>query len=163
MKPSLLVGAAGAAAAAALAVEIPATKTLGALLIDALPGILRETTGVVGAVGVIYLGWSANRREKRDAVKLDAVKVAAEDVANKVSGQLTGIAVVADKTHTLVNSNMGAQLTISAVALRRIASLTKDPKDIEVAEEAERLLADHAKKQARVDAKAATSAGDKGA
>jgi len=55
--------------------------------------------------------------------------------------------------HTLVNSNMGVQLRISAGALRRIADLTKDPADVRIADEAERLAMDHESKQHTVDVK----------
>lgn len=181
MRQPLLVGAAGAVAAAALAVEIPATKTIGALLIESLPAILREVAGIVAAVGVVYLGWSANRREKRDAVKLDAVRLAAESASEKVAevaitaegaaklvaqvattadeatrdtaAKLDGLALVADKTHSLVNSNMGTQLRISAVALRRIADLTNEGEDKNIADAAEALLAEHLAKQAQADAR----------
>jgi len=54
--------------------------------------------------------------------------------------------------HTLVNSNMGAQLRISAVALRNLANETKNADDAGRATEAERLLEDHISKQAVVDA-----------
>lgn len=60
----------------------------------------------------------------------------------------------AESTHTLVNSNMGAQLKISAIALRVVAELRGTPADIEAAEFAEKLLIEHEQKQARVDAMA---------
>lgn len=57
----------------------------------------------------------------------------------------------ANKIHTLVNSNMGVQLEISAVSLRRNATATKDPEDIRVAELAEAALKNHQVQQRIVD------------
>lgn len=62
--------------------------------------------------------------------------------------------------HTLVNSNMGAQLRISAVALRQLANRSADPQEIVIAEEAERLLREHERKQAVVDIAAAEARHD---
>lgn len=58
---------------------------------------------------------------------------------------------VADATHTLVNSNMGIALRTGAVALRRVADLTGEAKDKEIADRAEELLRVHEAKQAVVD------------
>lgn len=82
-------------------------------------------------------------------------KLAVENSAEKVSNAITVTSSIADKKltdiHTLVNSNMGAQLKIGAIALRRIAIITKDAADIEAAKVAEDLLAEHVRKQAIVD------------
>lgn len=56
-----------------------------------------------------------------------------------------------DSIHTLVNSQYGSALKISAVALRRVADTSKDVSDIAAAVEAERVLAEHIRKQAIVD------------
>jgi len=53
--------------------------------------------------------------------------------------------------HTLVNSNMGVQLEISAVFARRIAVMTKDPEDLRAADLAETYLREHQAKQGIVD------------
>jgi hypothetical protein len=71
---------------------------------------------------------------------------------HKLGVELKKVKDIAVDTHTLVNSNMGAQLSISAVALRQIAFLTKDPVDVEIASKAEKLLAEHEAKQRSVDA-----------
>jgi hypothetical protein len=76
--------------------------------------------------------------------------------------KLDGLAVVARSTHTLVNSERGALLKVAAVALRRLAraaDATRD--DVEAADEAERLYADHQAKQSDVDAQPGTDE-DKG-
>jgi hypothetical protein len=56
-----------------------------------------------------------------------------------------------DNIHTLVNSQYGSALKISAVALRRVADTSKSVADIAAAVEAERLLTEHVNKQAIVD------------
>ncbi len=61
------------------------------------------------------------------------------------------VARVADATHTLVNSNMGVALREKAIFARRVADLTKDAADQILATAAEKLLADHEAKQAKVD------------
>jgi hypothetical protein len=73
-------------------------------------------------------------------------------VAKNTNAKIAEIAVVADQTHILVNSNMERQLRVSAIALRRVAELTKDKADIEAAHEATLLLTEHMKRQATIDA-----------
>lgn len=74
-----------------------------------------------------------------------------------VDGKLNELALVASATHILVNSNMAAQLKISAVALRRLADLSRladlpqYADDLAAAELAERLLHEHNAKQSIVD------------
>lgn len=53
--------------------------------------------------------------------------------------------------HTLVNSNMSIQLKVSAAALRRVADLTNDHKDVINAELAENALAEHEASQKHID------------
>jgi hypothetical protein len=71
---------------------------------------------------------------------------------SRAEGELQQVKKTGIDTHTLVNSNMGFQLNVSAVALRKIANATKDPEDIAAALLAERLLKEHIAKQAIVDA-----------
>lgn len=87
---------------------------------------------IIAGVVTIVLSVIANRNANRSAAKLDA------------------IAETGDKTHILVNSNMGVQLKIAAVALRRLAS-SGNPEDVAAAELAEKLLREHESKQASVD------------
>lgn len=88
------------------------------------------------------------------ATKTEGVRQALVAADNATTTKLDNLTVQTDKVHTLVNSNMGVQLRISSTALRRIADLTKDPADIRIAEEAERLAQDHESKQHKVDVKA---------
>jgi hypothetical protein len=87
------------------------------------------------------------------ASKTEAVRQALATSDNSTNIKLDSLAVSSDKIHTLVNSNMGVQLRISASALRRVADFSKDPKDERIAEEAERLAQDHESKQHKVDEK----------
>jgi hypothetical protein len=88
------------------------------------------------------------------AEKTEGVRRALVDNNESTTIRLDGLAVSTDKIHVLVNSNMGVQLRISSTALRRIADLTKDPADVRIADEAERLAMDHESKQHKVDVKA---------
>ena len=77
-------------------------------------------------------------------------------VVQQYQARKSKIAVAEVKTqtheiHALVNSSMESQLRISAVSLRRVADLTKDPSDAMIATEAERLLKEHISKQQAVD------------
>lgn len=87
------------------------------------------------------------------ATKVEEVKVTLEASTTLSDAKLDAIARVADATHALVNSNMAAQLKISAIALRRVAEMTSNPKDIAMAELADKNLADHEAQQAVVDSK----------
>lgn len=67
--------------------------------------------------------------------------------------KLNAIAKTGEQVHTLVNSNMGTQLKLNAISLRRLATITNDPVDVDAAMLAEKLLKEHDAKQAAVDAK----------
>lgn len=119
---------------------------------------------------MFYGIWSSAQAAKRVAAKVEEVRVATEkssairdEGSAKLEQQLVGIAKVGQDTHTLVNSNMGAQLKISSVALRRLADLTKDAVDIKVANAAEALLEEHVAKQAQVDASGTDKLAEEGA
>lgn len=80
-----------------------------------------------------------------------AVTVVIAALHERDARKLDRIAETGEKTHTLVNSNMGAQLRLVATTSRRLSQLTNEPVDIEAAELAEKLLKDHDAKQAVVD------------
>jgi len=114
---------------------------------------------------VVAASQTATEASNEAAEKTEAVKKTAEKAATKVeevkqelsasttatNGKLDEIQKVGEENHVLLNSNMGAQLKISSVALHRIADLTKHPDDIAAAELAESLLSEHVRKQAIVD------------
>ena len=111
--------------------------------------VLSLTIGTVSTLGlaaISTLGVVANANAKK-------VKTTLAETTAETTKQIAHLTVVGEATHTLVNSNMGAQLRISAVALRSLADITKKPRDVAIADEAERLLADHMAKQAVVDEK----------
>lgn len=89
---------------------------------------------LIAAGLAIVMAWMGRRNEK----KLDVITK-------------TG-----DAVHTLVNSNFGVQLNIAAIALRRVADLTKEPSDIKAANIADKALADHESRQAVVDSEEKT-------
>lgn len=93
------------------------------------------------------------------AVKAEETAIAvAQELASaqKVTdAKLLGLAETGTSTHLLVNSAMGLQKKQNALLARRVAQLTNDPEDALAADEAERLWAEHEKKQAAVDAKEA--------
>lgn len=76
--------------------------------------------------------------------------------ASAATAKLDSIASTAEKTHTLVNSQMGYQLKMHATVTRRLAAITGDPADKEAAGQAEQLLKEHDEKQATVDANVKT-------
>lgn len=112
-----------------------------------------------------FMAWSLYRLNKsQDAAAVAAVTVAAklQEVNTATDGKLDGLQMMGAATHELVNSKMAAQLLLTKTALRRVAELTKDPKDIEAAELAGRLYGDHQAKQATVDAQPGTDAEKRG-
>lgn len=66
-----------------------------------------------------------------------------EQRAANLSMQAELSAKVAEATHKLVNGNMSMPLMALAVALRRIADMSKDPGDVNAAEAAERAFRAH--------------------
>lgn len=83
--------------------------------------------------------------------KVEQVRVTLTKSTTATSEKLDGIAKVGHETHVLVNSSMLAQLKISAIALRRIAVLTKEADDEAAAALAEKLLKEHEGKQKTID------------
>ena len=82
-----------------------------------------------------------------------------KDVADQTKVVADKAAVVAGQTHTLVNSEKGANLTALYVALQTIAELTGKPEAISAAAEAKKNLESHQIKQDAVDIKIAQDVG----
>lgn len=72
-------------------------------------------------------------------------------ITSYVGYMIAKLAKVGNAIHTLVNSNMQAQLKISWIALKRLADETRNPTDIQAAEMAEKLYLEHEAKQTIVD------------
>lgn len=94
----------------------------------------------------------------RAAVKADEVKRDLAKATVKTEAKLEVMGKVAAETHVLVNGNMSAQLELNASVTRRLAALTKEPADEEIATKAEKAYRDHEAKQAKVDAQTTPSA-----
>lgn len=79
------------------------------------------------------------------------IKSKLEVTAKARDQKLEAIAKTGEAVHVLVNSNMSAALKTCAVAMRRVADITKAKGDIDAANLAEELSRDHEAKQSIVD------------
>lgn len=93
------------------------------------------------------------KRQDEVAARLQKVEEERIIAAKNTETKINEIVKVGAITHSLVNSAMGVQLKINAVALKRLAELTNDPKDIEAADLAEIALQQHLEKQEVLDNK----------
>jgi hypothetical protein len=84
---------------------------------------------------------------EEDRVKLAGRMAEFQDAAEK---KLENLAITTDSTHDLVNGAMTVQLKISAVALRRIADITRHPDDEAAAVLAETSFREHEEEQKSV-------------
>ena len=114
--------------------------------------LLTAINTTVQVVAPIWLNSHQEARSRETSVKVAEVKRTLETSNEATDDKLKNLAIVAHSTHLLVNSNLNAQLKISAVALRRLAIISKDADDIAAAELAEKLLHEHEAKQKQVDA-----------
>jgi hypothetical protein len=103
------------------------------------------------AGGVLLGVWYQRQTSEKAAKQVSEVKddLAARD--QKTDATLSDIKNTGEKNHALSNSAMGAQLLVAKVALARIAEMTKEQGDIDAAELAANLYADHQAKQAAID------------
>lgn len=98
------------------------------------------------------------------STKLEEVAVTIKDSSTETNTKLDELIDVGEKTHTLVNSAMGAQLRLHAQTARAKANITKNQgdeqavADEEAAQLAERVLQEHELKQVVVDINAAKAA-----
>jgi len=90
---------------------------------------------------------------KLAAQKVQKVADVAVDVANRADHKSETILVLAEKTHTLVNSQYGIALALILEKAQRIAALSQDPSDIEEVQKAKAKLAEHEAKQHVVDSR----------
>jgi hypothetical protein len=95
---------------------------------------------------------AAAARDAAAAGKAEAVRKDLVAADQKSDTKLDALATVAGATHTLVNNNMGVQLKAVAELRRWKANQTGDPEHVLEALAAEKLWAEHQKKQAVVDA-----------
>ena len=67
--------------------------------------------------------------------------------------QISDVENIAHSTHTLVNSNQGTQLKLHAATAKRLAIMSGNPQDEQIAKQAEAAVHDHEAAQGKVDAK----------
>ncbi len=120
---------------------------------------------VIAGIVTLALGWMQRRTQlavqeipktiettaRAAAVDVKSVKDALAAGDSRKSKKLDEIAKVGEATHVLVNSNMEAQLQVNSVLAHRVAELTNDPVDMEVARKVDKLLAEYLSKHAAVD------------
>jgi hypothetical protein len=142
-------------------------------------GLITLANSIIAGV-MLWAQWLMKRsdndaaiaREDRLAERTDAVAKAAKESSDAAAknvaevkntlvetttatdAKLETIASTGEKTHTLVNSDMGKVLESNRLMSRRIAELTKNADDIAVADLAEESHRAHEAKQATVDAAA---------
>ena len=90
------------------------------------------------------------KSQKKEADKVAQVAV---QTATQAAKQQNEILVLADKTHTLVNSQYGIALSLILEKAKRIAALSKDPVDQAEVDKAQQKLDEHEAKQHAVDHK----------
>ena len=113
-----------------------------------------DAGGYVIIIGAVFLGLTqvvSLILQYLSSRKVEAVRTDLAINTEANSEKLDGLTETNKQIHTLVNSNMGVQLEISAVFARRIAVITKDPEDLKAADLAERYLKEHQEKQGIVD------------
>ncbi len=105
-----------------------------------------QATNVATAVSEVKTATEVAAKKVEQVAKTRAIDVAeAKDQSNR-------ILILADKTHTLVNSQHGIALATVYEQALRIAALTNDPADVQKAEDAKKKLQEHQAKQGVVDA-----------
>lgn len=112
----------------------------------------QNTVAIIGFCALSVPGLLALLQNSKAAEQREQVKTTLAVNEAKSDRKLAKIEATGEKTHTLVNSNMGAQLKLNAVATRRLADLTKDQDDINAANLAAKMLKEHEGRQAVVDA-----------
>ena len=124
-----------------------------------------ETTAKEAAKKVVEVVNTVKKTSDDAAIQVAEVKVATDDAAKKVAEvkiafeenncdvnrKLDAIAETNQAVHTLVNSAMGEQKKLLAVTARSLADRTHSESDQQIADMAEKELAQHVAKQSIVD------------
>jgi hypothetical protein len=112
------------------------------------------------AAGVtITLAWMGQHQANKAARKAEEVKSDLRESSKQRDIKLDNLATVANKTHTLVNSNMAVQLKKAAELSRWKANHEPTEENIKAAELAEQLYSEHQSKQAEVDLQSPVGSG----
>lgn len=96
-------------------------------------------------IGPIVQIWIQTNSAKKAENKVDQVAETLKAVEVEKSVKVDSLAAIVQETHRLVNGNMGAQLKLSAEALRELADLEKTPVAEAAAVAAETTYAEHLK------------------
>jgi hypothetical protein len=120
--------------------------------------VLLAATPIIVTIAGVLQYWvtkmidrRSEAREREVSRKVDTVARVAAETAADAHNVAARSFDLADKTHTLVNSQMGQQLMLYAITARTLANLTNNPEHIKAAEEAEFKLHQHNEKQRTVD------------
>ncbi len=137
--------------------------------------LLAGVSATVGAYFIAKLNRDQAVRHQDDVKRSDMVKTALAATADRQEAKIDGLTTMADANHrtgqdvlTRVNGAVGIQLQVAAGALRRLAELSKDPKDREAAELAESGYRQHqeamkaAQEQAKADSRPGPDAAKEG-
>jgi hypothetical protein len=132
----------------------------------AATAIVIAITGMVTAVlGPFLMSWINGRQRAQEraddyrrqdevAKRLENAQEIADKIAKENSAKLDKVVVTGAVTHSLVNSAMGAQKKLVAIALRRVADLSQHSDDIKAAELAEQAYIEHEENAKKVNAAA---------
>jgi hypothetical protein len=110
---------------------------------------------VVIAGLIAWMLYGQERNAARVDVRAEETKTALKETKVETFKRLEDIAIVADKTHVLVNSKYGDALRLTATTARALAKYSGKPEDRIAADMAEAMLKEHEEKQTAVDNKAA--------
>ncbi|TMJ00849.1 MAG: hypothetical protein E6G97_18110 [Alphaproteobacteria bacterium] len=100
---------------------------------QAVMGLITAVVSLLGTMFTGILTYLMARLNARAAVAATAVEQVKKDLSTSqgvVNEKLDKAEKIAEKTHTLVNSNMGVQLEMHALLARRMADKTHEPDDI---------------------------------
>jgi ribose 1,5-bisphosphokinase PhnN len=82
------------------------------------------------------------RAANRGEAKVEEIKTTLVEATGNVGDKL-------DVIHSLVNSGMTNQMKLTAMALRRVAELSNNPRDLAIAETADKTLKEQEESQAK--------------
>jgi hypothetical protein len=108
----------------------------------------------IGAGAALFLitfmqQWNARKAKKERKANAEEAKLS----ANRAAAEASKAAAIGEAVHTLVNSNMGAQLKLVMELSEFKASVSPTPENMEAAKLARTAYESHQTKQALVDAK----------
>ncbi len=117
-------------------------------------GFWQSLFGAVTAIILAWIAWQNRKLQQGQEVAATKVKQVAIDLKARdaeKNDKLDNLTELADKTHSLVNSAMGAQLRLHADTAKRLADETGEAEDIEAARLAEQALKDYLHRQNNAD------------